>query len=243
MSWSADGGSLLYMLTGGGGPDLWVKSMTGDGAPGPFLATPFREMWSAFSPDGRWVAYTSDESGRNEIYVRPFLASGDPRQSGPKQATGGQWQVSAAGGGMPVWRRDSRELYFLSPTGEMMAAPIAVTGATLEPGAVVRLFQTRNLGETARCRRVHGGNHVSDVPLQDGPLRVAEHDDGNRAPGQILPVTHVLVGGDQQLKAFVFGRAEQVAVLERSHRWEEVIRARTSGRSLRPAASCQRSGS
>ena len=96
LGFSPDGRFLLFLLAANGGADLWVKPMTGDGAPGPFLATPFREMWSAFSPDGRWVAYTSDESGRNEIYVRPFLVSGDPRQSGPKQATGGQWQVSAA---------------------------------------------------------------------------------------------------------------------------------------------------
>lgn len=109
------------------------------------------------------MAYHSNESGRMEIYVRPFVppspqASADtPSAAGTPAGAergvrlqpdlaGGQWQVSTAGGVYPVWRPDGKELYYLNPAGEMMAAPIASTGSTFEPGAPVVLFPTRILG-------------------------------------------------------------------------------------------------
>ena len=116
--------------------------MVGDRTPSVFLKTPFREAWASFSPDGRWVAYQSNESGRTEIYVRPFVP---PGATGAGAAVG-QWQVSTAGGIFPVWRPDGKELYYLNPAGAMMAAPITVTGTTLEPGAPVVLFPTRIVG-------------------------------------------------------------------------------------------------
>ena len=119
-----------------------------------FLKTPFREGYGAFSPDGRWVAYESNESGRNEIYVRPFVLTAAPGTL-PAPA-GGQWQVSTAGGIYPRWRPDGKELYYLNPAGAMMAAPITVTGATLAPGAPMVLFPTRILGggeDTAQARQ------------------------------------------------------------------------------------------
>ena len=117
--------------------------MAGDRTPSVFLKTPFREAYGAFSPDGRWVAYQSNESGRPEIYVRPFVP---PGAAGTAAAAGGQWQVSTAGGIYPAWRPDGKELYYLNPAGAMMAAPITVTGATLAPGAPVVLFPTRIVG-------------------------------------------------------------------------------------------------
>ncbi len=102
---------------------------------------PFQERNGQFSPDGRWVAYQSNESGREEIYIRPFAG---PAASGAvAPAAGGQWQVSTAGGRYPRWRRDGAELYYVSPTGALMAAPITVTGASVPPGAPVALFPTR----------------------------------------------------------------------------------------------------
>jgi eukaryotic-like serine/threonine-protein kinase len=118
--------------------------MTGDRAPSVFLKTPFSENQGAFSPDGRWVAYQSNQSGRNEIYVRPFVAPAPA--STTAGVAGGQWQVSTAGGVFPVWRLDGKELYYLNPAGAMMAAPITVTGSTLAPGAPVGLFPTRIFG-------------------------------------------------------------------------------------------------
>jgi len=92
--WSADGRFILFLSNGPQtARDLWVLPMTGDRKPFPFVKTKFDEWRGKFSPDGRWVTYQSNESGRFEIYVRPF--------PGP----GGQWQVSTAGGISPLWSR------------------------------------------------------------------------------------------------------------------------------------------
>lgn len=96
--------------------------------------SPFTERGGHFSPDGRWVAYHSNESGRFEIYVVPF-----PDGSG-------KWQISTGGGIAPRWRRDGRELFFVGPDGRMMAATIAVSGTSLEAAAPLALFQTRIVG-------------------------------------------------------------------------------------------------
>jgi dipeptidyl aminopeptidase/acylaminoacyl peptidase len=140
-SWSGDGRFLLYhSVDPQTDTDLWVLPMVGDGKPSVFLKTPFRELWARFSPDGRWVAYQSSESGRPEIYVRPFAPPGATQVL---SASGGQWQVSTEGGTFPVWRPDGKELYYLNAAGAMIAAPITVTGTTLAPGVPVVLFPTR----------------------------------------------------------------------------------------------------
>ena len=99
-NWSADGRFLLYFSNDAKtNADLWVMSMVGDRTPSVVLKTPFREAHGAFSPDGRWVAYHSNESGRNEIYVRPFVPPG--AAGAAAGAASGQWQISTAGGAMP----------------------------------------------------------------------------------------------------------------------------------------------
>ena len=144
-SWSADGRFLLYhSLDPQTNADLWVVPMVGDQTPSLFLRTPAREAYGAFSPDGRWVAYHSNESGRQEVYVRPFVP---PGQGGADAgAPGGRVQVSTTGGVFPLWKPDGTEVYYLNPEGAMMAVPVRVTGSTLEPGAPVVLFQTRIFG-------------------------------------------------------------------------------------------------
>jgi Tol biopolymer transport system component len=134
--WSADGRFLFYQVLNDPrtGRDLWVLPLTEDRKPFVWLNGSFEERHGQFSPDGRWVAYGSNESGRQEVYVRPF----------PK--SDGQWQVSTAGGIWPRWRRDGKQLDYIAPDGKLMAAPISVNGATLEPGAPVALFQTRIVG-------------------------------------------------------------------------------------------------
>jgi Tol biopolymer transport system component len=88
MDWSRDGRSLLFTQRGKDtGLDLWVLPMEGDHKPVPYLVTPFSEGQAQFSPDGRWVVYTSDETGTKEVYVRPFPMS-----------SGGKWPVSNGGG-------------------------------------------------------------------------------------------------------------------------------------------------
>jgi Tol biopolymer transport system component len=138
-SWSADGRFLMYVnfdpVTNA---DLWVLPMQGDRTPYVFLQTPFRETHGAFSPDTRWVAYTSNESGRPEVYVRPFL---EPGQHDAATA-GDQWQISTDGGAFPKWRADGQELYYLNPSGAMMAVSISVAGNKLVPGTPQMLFRT-----------------------------------------------------------------------------------------------------
>ncbi len=145
IDWSADGRFILYFsFDPQTGRDLWVLPMEGDRKPWVFLKTTFNERQGQFSADGHWVAYTSNESGRDEIYIQPFAA---PAASGAAASpAAGQWQVSTAGGVFPRWRSDGKELYYIGPSGEMMAAPITATGTTLEPGAPVALFPTRILG-------------------------------------------------------------------------------------------------
>jgi hypothetical protein len=94
------------------------------------------------------VAYVSNESGRDEIYVRPFVRAGasTPTDGAVGGPAAGQWQVSTAGGNFPRWRADGKELYYIGPDGQLMAAPIAYAGATLDPGAPVALFQTHIFG-------------------------------------------------------------------------------------------------
>src|SRR5207249_4153527 len=132
--WSGDGRFLLYTELGSKGADLWVMNMDGERKPVPFLQTPFNESQGQFSPDGHWIAYASDESGRYEVYVRPF-------PSGP-----GKWKISISGGELPRWRRDGKELYFLSPDRKLMAAAVKpASGAqpVFEAAAPQALFEAR----------------------------------------------------------------------------------------------------
>ncbi len=126
--WSRDG---RYIAAVALGPatrwDIWIVPLEGGGKPYPFLSTPFVENMPRFSPDGRWIAYSSVESGRREIYIQPF--------PGP----GGKWQVSSQGGQDPQWRSDGKELFFLTPSGTMMAVDVTL-GATVELGTPRPLF-------------------------------------------------------------------------------------------------------
>ena len=96
--------------------DIWVLPLSGDRKPIPLAQTRFVETSAVFSPDGRSVAYMSDESGFPDVYVQPFPEGGR------------KYKVSSEGGGQPAWRADGRELFFLSPDGTMMAAAIAASG-------------------------------------------------------------------------------------------------------------------
>ena len=128
------------MLSSQTGYDLWVIPLDGDRKPRILLQTKFDEKLGRFSPDGRWVAYVSNESGRGEIYVRTFV---DPTSDAERTGSVGEWQVSQRGGTFPTWRRDSKELYFVAPDSRIMAVPIAALGKTLQPGRPVPLFQVR----------------------------------------------------------------------------------------------------
>ena len=132
-SWSQDGKHFLFEVTKGSTVSLWMFS------PEDKKATSFGGVQSAtpitagFSPDGRWVAYTSNASGRDEIYVRPFMRAA------------ADLQISSGGGSQPRWRRDGRELFYAAPDGRLMAVPIMAShdGQTIEAGTSAHLFSAR----------------------------------------------------------------------------------------------------
>lgn len=129
--WASDGRSIAYWTdrsdTRG---DVWVQALDGS-KPVAIAATPFNERRPRFAPDGRFLAYESDESGQGEVFVQPV------------PPTGGKWQISIGGGAEPSWRRDGRELYYVSSTGDLIAVPIALSENTLSARPPVRLFSIR----------------------------------------------------------------------------------------------------
>jgi hypothetical protein len=133
--WSRDGRFILFVQFGPKSK-LWVLPLAGDRKPLPLLQTEFNEHFPTFSPDGRWIAYCTDETGRFEVYVRSFTEGG-------AAVTAGKWPVSNAGGIYPVWRRDGKELFFKAPNGKLMAVRVKA-GSTFEPGIPVALFDTHD---------------------------------------------------------------------------------------------------
>jgi len=134
LDWSNDGRFLLYGAESPTtGQDLWARPMAGDATPVPVASSRFNERQGQFSPDGRWVAYTSDESGRSEIFVQPF--------PGPGTKT----QVSTAGGARVRWRSDGKELFYVALDAQLMAVPMQLpsSGANLTVGRPVPLFAAR----------------------------------------------------------------------------------------------------
>ena len=114
--------------------------MDGNRKPFPVIQTDFDERDGQFSPDGKWIAYESNESGRFEIYVQPF--------PGP----GGKWQMSTNGGAQVRWRPDGKELFYIGLDGRLMAAPFQLgsNGQAVEPGTPASLFAREFPG--GRCR-------------------------------------------------------------------------------------------
>jgi Tol biopolymer transport system component len=100
LGFTPDGNTFIYFEDGDSKTDLWTLSLDEGAKPEPFLATPFDEHFAALSPDGKWLLYTSNESGREEIYLRPF----------PKAP--GKWQVSTSGGQHALWSPDGKELFY-----------------------------------------------------------------------------------------------------------------------------------
>jgi WD40 repeat protein len=160
-----DGQSLIVQNTNRSG-DVWSLPLHGDRKLAPLIATSAGERSARLSPDGRWLAYGSDESGRFEVYVRRFPVTDE------------KWQVSTRGGGWPYWRGDGKEIFFVGVDGFLMAAPVSPVGESFSSGTPVQLFQTRfrNL-TTLRQYAVSsdGKRFVLVFPTQDpasSPLRV-----------------------------------------------------------------------
>ena len=140
LSWSPDGRCILYReVTPETNGDLWILPMVGERTPLRWLSTPFTESNGAFSPDGKWIAYQSNESGRMEIYVQAFVPGA--------AATGGKWQLSTKSGFNPTWRRDGRELFFNTPDNKLMAVDVTL-GAEVKAGPPRELFSLVGLRPT-----------------------------------------------------------------------------------------------
>ena len=144
--WSPDNRYIIYARNRGNSIyDTWLKPLSEDGKAVPYLESPFDKTHVRISPDGRFAAYATNESGAYQIVVQTFP---DPN--------GGKWPISAAGGIEPKWRHDGKELYYLALDGKLMAVPITSTGVSVKAGRPEPLFQTSialNRAQPGRDRR------------------------------------------------------------------------------------------
>jgi Tol biopolymer transport system component len=175
--WSRDGRYVTF--TSGGDPktkaDLWLLPMFGDRKPVSFLQTEFVEAFGTFSPDGRWVVYVSDETGRSEIYAR--LTDG----------TGGKFQITTNGGRRPIWKADSRKLFFSSMDRKLQVATVTTTPTSFVVDSIRTLFDFES--------RSIVGNTISDAS-SDGKQFVALVTESKQTSA---PIT-LLVNWDEELK-------------------------------------------
>ena len=170
---SPDGRFLIYDEHTSQREDLWVlpleASPGGERKPIPFLVTQADETFGQFSPDGKWIAYSSDESGPREVYVQGFAPDRVPA------AAGGKWKISTAGGDKPRWRRDGTELYYIARDRKLMAVPVRL-GPPFAPGVAVPLFETSG-GGVFPVRPEPGRALHLQYPCRDRDVRVvARHD-------------------------------------------------------------------
>ena len=143
VSWSRDGRFLLYVTNSRTtNNDIWVLPLAGDRKPYPFLQTEASENWAAFSPDGKWVAYSSTDTGTIEVYVSPFPSNGK------------RWRVSADGGSQARWRRDGSEIFYLAQDRTVIAASVTISGNEFTVNGYDPLFEIRH---------PYGAYHAFDV--------------------------------------------------------------------------------
>ena len=164
-NWTPDGKQFVFASSN---PqtrlDLWTVALESDEGPRPFLRSPGNELHPQISPDGRWLAYTSDESGQWEVYLQSFPAPGLKRT------------ISVGGGAQPQWRRDGRELYYLSPRGILMSVDVR-SGAAIDVGRPKPLFRLPIEGDIIGYRNQYavaadGARFVVDAGPQRDPLNV-----------------------------------------------------------------------
>jgi eukaryotic-like serine/threonine-protein kinase len=156
--WSRDGRCLIEeVIDPRTSNDIWVVPTFGDKKPFAYINTEFREQKAKLSPNGQFLAYVSDESKRNEVYVQTF----------PEH--GGKWQVSTGGGDVPVWSRDGRELYFIAADRRLMAVEVKSSGTKFEAGLPTPLFEVR---QSAQFDVSKDGRFLIHVPQDEAASNV-----------------------------------------------------------------------
>jgi Tol biopolymer transport system component len=167
--WSRDGRFIVYDdHNEKRRQDLYILPMSGDRKPVPFVVTDADETEAAISPDGKWIAYSSDESGRRDVYVRDFAPERVPATGAVKVP------ISNSGGYKPRWHPNGRELFYLALDGTMMSVPVTTAG-TFEPGAPKALFKTTATGFFPYDVAADGRflvNTLSDTSNQQSPITV-----------------------------------------------------------------------
>jgi serine/threonine protein kinase/Tol biopolymer transport system component len=180
--WSPDGRFIAYEMLNhdvGNRADVWILPLTGDKKPFPFVEGPGAQTNPAFSPDGRWIAYSSDESGSDQVYVQPF------------PATGGRFQVSKIAGTQPLWRADGKELFFLA-AGTIMAAAIDTT-REFEAGEPQTLFAGIAAGSSATASVAIVGRRQYAV-TRDGKRFLMITPEGTSVDATLTVVVNWLAG-------------------------------------------------
>jgi Tol biopolymer transport system component len=154
ISWSGTNTVLFYVRDPKSGTDVWALPLAGDRKPVALLQTPFNEQHPQISPDGKWFAYTSNETGRSEIYVQTLPPGG------------GKWQVSSTGGTFARWRPDGKELFYMERAsfGKIVAVAVQATGTTFEFSAPRPLFDSGYLNVSPG----HTGNYNTFDVSADG---------------------------------------------------------------------------
>lgn len=133
VSWSPDGRYVLYVTNNERtSNDIWVLLRDGSGSPFPYLRTAASENWAAFSPDGKWVAFSAADSGQPEVYVAPFPA--------PTR----RWRISADGGSQARWRRDGKEIFYVAPNRMLMSAQIETDSSGVTVRGYEPLFELQH---------------------------------------------------------------------------------------------------
>ena len=166
--WAADGSAIFYESFSPLGTDIWVLPLSGERKPYAFLKASFNEYDPRLSPDGKLLAYVSDESGRDEIYVQSYPDRNE------------KWQISTRGGSDPHWGAKSDEIDYLSADQQMMSVPLR-RSPTIEPGTPVALFQANIL--------FPGGQRSHYAVTRDGQTFILYSPAASRS----LPTTTVVV--------------------------------------------------